>query len=262
VTILERNIALLVEFDGTAYAGWQYQENAPSLQRKLQDTLAKICKHKVSLIGCSRTDAGVHALGHVSNFHTTCRIPVDRLPIALNSLLPADIAVRAAAVVPPDFNARFGACAKRYSYRIWNDPTPSALRARYTCHIPRKLDLEAMRQAAAVLPGEQDFRSFMAAGSSAKTTVRRLFSAEVVSRPEEPREVRLIVEGAGFLYNMMRIISGTLVYIGLGKLQADDMREILAARNRKAAGKTLPANGLFLETVRFKEPIFFTEKTV
>ncbi|MGI6545050.1 MAG: tRNA pseudouridine(38-40) synthase TruA [Fastidiosipilaceae bacterium] len=256
---MEQSMAILVEFDGTRYAGWQFQKNALSLQQVLQDKLTKICKHEISLTGCSRTDAGVHALGHVSNFTTRCAIPADRLAIAMNSLLPGDVSVLGAVNVDRTFNSRFHARRKRYSYRIWNNRTPSAIRSRFTCHIPGELDIEAMREGADQLVGEQDFRSFMAAGSSAKTTVRRLFSAKVWVNPEDRREIRFVVEGTGFLYNMMRIISGTLVYIGLGKIEPERMRDIIDARDRKMAGKTLPANGLFLEKVWFDEPLFFDE---
>lgn len=256
---MEQHIAILTEFDGTRYAGWQFQKNALSVQQVLQDKLAKICKHKISLTGCSRTDAGVHALGHVSNFTTTCTIPAERVVPALNSILPSDIVVRDAVNVERGFNARFQAKGKRYSYHIWNHSTPSALRSRYTCHVPRQLDIAAMERAAKDLVGKHDFTSFMAAGGSVKTTVRELYSAEVHISADDPRELSFVVEGGGFLYNMMRIIAGTLVYIGLGKIPVDAIPGIIAACDRKAAGKTLPAQGLFLEKVWFAKPLFFNE---
>ncbi len=249
-----RNIALLVEFDGTRYAGWQRQKNVLSVQEALERSIAKIMKHDVTLTGCSRTDAGVHAAGHVSNFRTTNPIPVDKIPIALTTALPDDIAVLEATEVDLDFNARYGARAKRYAYRIWNHPRPSALRARYVLHEARPLDTVAMGEAAQFFVGKHDFRAFMAMGSSAKTTVREIYKAEV---EKDGYLIRIVVEGAGFLYNMMRIISGTLLYVGLGKIETDAVPSIIAAGRRQAAGKTLSAKGLCLERVWFDAPLFF-----
>lgn len=249
----ERKLAILTEFDGTRYAGWQRQENALAVQARMEQALTRVLGHPVRLTGCSRTDAGVHARGHVSHFLTTNPIPAGRLPLALLAALPPDISVLDARVVPADFHARFDARGKCYSYHIWNAPRPSAIRARFCLHEPRPLDTEAMDRAAAALVGRHDFTAFMAAGSTAKTTVRELYSARVFRAGDA---VTVVVEGGGFLYNMMRIISGTLLYIGLGKLPADALPDIIASRRRTAAGKTLPARGLFLERVWYERPLF------
>lgn len=248
-----RRMALLLEWDGTAYAGWQWQANAISLQAVLQKALSKVCAEPIQVTGCSRTDAGVHARGHVSHFETGCQIPVEKLPVALNALLPDDVAVRAAEEVPLDFHARFQAIEKQYSYYIHRGPTRSALLGRYSYRESRALDLEAMREASAVLVGTHDFRCFMAAGGQVKTTVRSLYRVQVEERGDL---LRFIVRGNGFLYNMVRIIAGTLLYVGLGKLTVANVEEILASGNRCLAGKTLPARGLFLDEVVYDPPRF------
>lgn len=248
-----RNLAIKVEFDGTRYAGWQRQANALAVQERLEQALARALGHPVTLTGCSRTDAGVHARGHVSNFLTTNPIPADKLPLAVLSQLPHDIVLLDACEVPANFNARYAAVAKTYSYHIWNDRRPTAIHSRFTTHIPQALDVKAMAEAARHLVGRHDFMSFMAAGSTAKTTVREIYSASVTAAGPE---VTILVEGNGFLYNMMRIISGTLVYVGMGKFAPADLPAIIQACNRKAAGKTLPPGGLFLERVTFDPPLF------
>ncbi|HHX37231.1 MAG TPA: tRNA pseudouridine(38-40) synthase TruA [Clostridiaceae bacterium] len=252
-----RNIALLVEFDGTEYAGWQRQKNVLAVQEVLERAVKKIMKHDVTLTGCSRTDAGVHAAGHVSNFKTSNPIPTDKIPIALATALPDDVAVLDATEVPTEFNARYAARGKRYAYQIWNHPRPSALRTRFTLHESRELDVAAMEKAAAYFVGKHDFKAFMATGSSAKTTVREIFTATV---KQDGYLIRIVVEGGGFLYNMMRIISGTLLYVGLGKIETDAVPSIIAAGRRQTAGKTLPAKGLCLERVWFDAPLFFHQE--
>lgn len=250
-----RTIALLLEWDGTAYAGWQYQENAPSIQGKVEKALTKICGESIRLHGCSRTDAGVHAWGHVSHFKTRCTIPVDRLPVALNTLLPQDISCRDAAVVKDDFHARFQTIGKQYSYYIYNFSRPSALQQRYAYHEKRPLDLQAMMLAAQKIEGKHDFICFMAAGGQAKTTVRTIYSLKL---EQTGKRLRFIVRGDGFLYNMVRIIAGTLLYVGLGKLSVADIEQILRSGQRSLAGKTLPACGLFLDEVTYPENLFGT----
>ncbi len=249
----ERNIALLLEYDGTRYAGWQRQKNAVSVQEKLEHALTRVTGEPITVVGCSRTDAGVHAWGHVSNFTTASRIPVEKLPLAVQTALPRDIVVLGAATVPPDFNARFAAVGKRYIYQIWNHPRPSAIRGRFYLHEPRSLNCEAMRVAAAHLVGRHDFSSFMATGSTARTTVRTLSRVEVTATGPA---VRIIVEGDGFLYNMVRIIAGTLLYVGLGKIAPVEIPAVVMSGERNRAGKTLPAKGLFLEAVQYDPPLF------
>lgn len=246
----KQRFALLLEYDGTAYAGWQRQANAPSVQGCVEEALSKMCKEKVTLIGCSRTDAGVHARAHVSHFEADCKVPPEKIPLALGTLLPPDISCLAAAKVGPDFHARFSPCGKQYSYYIWNNRRRSALLNRYTMQEGRSLDLEAMRAAAELIVGEHDFRCFMAAGSSAKTTVRTVYKLDITG--ESGGLIRICIAGNGFLYNMVRIIAGTLVYVGLGKLSREDVARMMAEGKRPLAGKTLAPQGLFLDAVFYK----------
>ncbi len=250
---MRHRTALLLQFDGTSYAGWQRQANARSVQGTLEACLKKLCKEEITVIGCSRTDAGVHAKQHISHFDSSCTVPEEKLHLALGTLLPEDISVLDAKVVPADFHARFGTSGKQYSYYIWNDRKKSALLSRYSLHESRPLDLEAMRLAASYLVGKKDFRCFMATGSSAKTTVRTLYRVAV---EEQGSLLRIVVSGDGFLYNMVRIISGTLLYIGLGKLAPEDVRHMLETGDRTLAGKTLAPQGLFLDEVYYPESPF------
>lgn len=254
---MKRNIAILTEWDGTAYGGWQIQANAPTIQENLQKALEKLCHKSVLVNGCSRTDAGVHARGHVSNFHFDSSIPVANIPLALNAMLPGDIAVQAATEMPLDFNARFDACGKQYSYYICNTKLRHALYSRYSCCEARPLSAAAMREAAGYIEGTHDFACFMASGGQVKTTVRTVYSVDLVSYPICGGAIwRIIVRGNGFLYNMVRIIAGTLLYVGLNKLTPQDVREVLRSGHRSEAGKTLPACGLFLDRVFYEPQIF------
>ncbi len=249
----ERNIALLVEYDGTPFCGWQSQENARSVQDTLQKAIFELTGETVKLYGCSRTDAGVHASGHVSNFRSSSKIPVDKFSIALNAHLPAEVSVRKAATVPDDFHARFCAVGKQYRYTIWNAPARPALYRNRAYHAPRPLRIDLMEEAAADLVGTKDFSAFMASGSEAKSTVRTLHRAVILSAPPL---VHLVFTGDGFLYNMVRILAGTLYYIGIGKLEPDSIVSILESKDRTKAGKTLPACGLMLEKVFYDSDIF------
>lgn len=250
---LKRNIALLVEFDGTLLHGWQSQKTCRSVQVELEKAVLSVMGPSTRLNGCSRTDAGVHADGHVSNFSTNSEMPVEKIALALNSRLPEDVAVKAAAEVPASFHARHDAVAKTYLYRLWNLPSPPTLRRFDTCHVPRVLDLDRMNAAAKHLEGRHDFSTFMAAGSAAASPVRTLYKVE--ARREGPLVI-LEVRGDGFLYNMVRIVAGTLCSVGFGSLEPDAMPEILASRDRKRAGKTMPARGLSLVKVDYPETLF------
>ncbi len=245
-----KNIALICEYDGTGFLGWQSQRNNRTVQEAIQKAIYDITSEEVILYGCSRTDSGVHATGHVSNFFSKTKIPMTKLPLALNSKLPPEISIRRAVQVKDDFNARFDAIAKQYRYRICNEATRPALERLRSYHVPGTLDVRKMRTAAKEITGEHDFASFMASNSSAKTTVRRLYSVDIF---ENGPIIDIIYKGNGFLYNMVRILSGTLCYVGLGKIPTGDIRGILLARDRKMAGKTLPAHGLFLEKVFYEE---------
>ncbi len=245
-----RNIRLDLEYDGTAYSGWQVQPRVPTIQEKIEEALYRITGQRVRVSGAGRTDAGVHALGQVAHFHSDTSLPVDVLLRALNSLLPDDIVVKAVRDVPGSFHARKGASGKRYEYWILNDPTPSAFHRRYFWHLRRPLDVEAMGRAARRLAGKHDFSSFQASGGECgRSAVRsvNLLDVEIVRE----RYLRVAVEANGFLRGMVRILVGTLVEVGEGKIAEEDVSRILEARDRRVAGRTAPARGLFLVWVRY-----------
>lgn len=247
----QRNIMLTLEYDGTDWHGWQVQQNARTIQGELEQALAKITGEAIRLTGSSRTDAGVHALGQVCNFRTTSRIPLERIPFALNANLPASIVVRAAKAVPAEFHARFQASGKRYKYKIRNSHIPSALQRNFCWRVPGQLDLTAMQQAASFLQGRHDFKAFQAAGSPVTNTVRNLICLRVTRT--SCTDLAICAIGDGFLYNMVRILVGTLVQVGLGKRLASDMPLILSQRDRLLAGPTAPPHGLYLEKVYYEE---------
>lgn len=241
------NIKLILGYDGTAYHGFQIQANALTIQEVLEEAICRIIGTRTRVIASGRTDTGVHATGQVVNFFADTRIPVDRLPHALNSVLPEDIVVYEAGVVPDNFHARFDAKSKIYTYTIDNAPHRRVLERRYTCHERFPLDVDLMRRAAAQLAGTHDFASFCAAGSPVKTTVRNLMRLELT---EKDRFITITAEADGFLYNMVRIISGTLIEVGRGR-RHPDMTEILAARDRNVAGFTAPPHALVLREVKY-----------
>ena len=250
---LMKRILLSVEYDGTAYAGWQRQSNGLAVQQVLEEALSRACGHPVAASGSSRTDAGVHALAQQVHFDTGCSIPPEKFPFVLNTMLPADIRVHAGREVPADFHARFLSCGKTYTYRILNSRHGSALYRNLCWHVPVPLDDGAMAAALPCLEGTHDFRAFQAAGGTAKTTVRTL------SRPELSREgarVTLTVSGNAFLYNMVRIIAGTLAEIGLGRLGPDAFARALDSGDRLDLGMTAPPQGLELTEVRYPEEAF------
>ncbi len=246
-----RHVALLLEYDGTDFLGYQRQRRGRTVQGVLSQALETLCGHAVRLTGCSRTDAGVHAEGHVTDFWLDLPIPIDRLPLALNPLLPPDLSVREAREVPPEFHARHDATGKTYRYAVWNAPVRSALLRNRTAHVPLPLSLERMEQAARHLLGPHDFRCFRASGGPEGPTVRTLRRIGI-SR-EGPR-VAIEVEGDGFLYNMVRILAGTLVEAGTGRRDPDGIPGLLASLDRRQAGKTMPPQGLTLVSVRYPDP--------
>lgn len=238
-----RRVALEAEYDGRRFHGWQSQERLRTVQDVLGDALADIVGHKVNLIGCSRTDAGVHALRHVSHFLTTARIPAERLPLALISRLPDDLAVHAAVEVGPEFHARYGTVAKTYRYLICQSRTPSALLAGRAALQPTPLDLDAMRAAAPLLLGEHDFSAFRDASKDSPIPIRRLDRLEV---HQDGRIIAIEICGSGFLYHMVRILAGTLLAVGQGRIKPEELPDILASHDRRRSGKTMPACGLYL----------------
>lgn len=248
-----RNIALLTEYDGTNFHGWQSQKGLRNVQDEIGKAILRITGEGPVIIGCSRTDSGVHARGHVSNFRTSSRIPVGKFPIALNSNLPEDISVLDAQEVPDDFHARFDAIGKKYRYRIVCGSSRPALDRYRAYHSKVRLDMEAMKKAAEYFVGTHDFRAFMASGGEVKTTVRKISSLDIKTDGDF---IDIIVKGNGFLYNMVRIIAGTLFYVGSGRFVPGDIPAIITSCDRRLAGKTLPAYGLFLENVFYSDGLF------
>ncbi len=242
-------IAFITEFDGTDFAGFQSQDNARAVQDVLEKALAELYKTDIRLTGCSRTDAGVHARCHLSHADVPFVIPEDRFPLAMNALLPEDVAVKKSFYVSDDFSARFDIKGKRYIYRIYSSPVRSPLLDRFCYYCPVMPDIAKMKTAAEFFAGEHDFAAFCATGGSQKTTVRRLFGVKVSSSGEDPKIIEIEVSGEAFLYNMVRIIAGTLLYVGQGKIEPEEVGKIIEKGDRSLAGKTLPAKGLTLEEV-------------
>jgi tRNA pseudouridine38-40 synthase len=238
-----RNVRLVVQYDGTQYAGFQVQPDCPTIQSELQAALTSLLGRETKVLGASRTDAGVHARGQVVTFTTENVIPVERIVKALNGQLPPDIACVLAEEVSPDFHPQYAALRKQYSYRILNRELPSPFLGRYAWHVNLPLDLEAMREAGQQLVGEHDFAAFCAAGGSAKTSIREVYRLHLASEGEI---IEMQIEGNGFLYMMVRIIMGTLVEVGQGGTPPWRVAEILASRDRNQAGCTAPPQGLCL----------------
>ena len=239
-----RHIRLIVEYDGTSLCGWQRQANGPTVQGHLEAALAQLLSHDAPVIGASRTDAGVHARGQVASFRTARPIPLHGIRRGLNSLLPPAIAIRDAAEAPDDFHPRFSATGKHYRYTILTRPDRSPRWRDRAWHRPEPLSLEAMAAAAAPLLGEHDFAAFRAAGCTAATTTRRVDAIEL-STPD-PELLIVDVRGNAFLRNMVRILVGTLVEVGMGRRPVGQVAEILESRDRTRAGITAPAGGLEL----------------
>ena len=244
-----RNVKLTVEYDGTAYHGWQRQADAPTIQQALEEGIASIVGHEVTLYGSGRTDAGVHAIGQVANFHTNSAIPTDRLHHAINTAIPRDIAVVRADDVPDGFHARYSARSKTYRYSICCRPVRPAVGARDMHWVRSQLDVGAMQDGAARLVGEHDFAAFQTA-SDVANTVRTVSRADFVGAGES---LYFTVSANGFLYNMVRAMVGTLIEIGLGKREPADIERLLACGDRTQAGPTAPARGLCLMRVEYED---------
>jgi len=242
------NFRLVLEYDGTDFAGWQAQRAGErTVQGALEAALAHVSGASVAVIGAGRTDAGVHAEGQVASVHCAMRLDAATLQRALNAVLPRDVAVREIAVAADAFHARRDALSKRYVYRIWNAPVRAPLRERTSLWVPVALDVAAMRAAARALVGTHDFASFAAAGSNARTTVRAL---ETVALEQSGPELACAFEGPGFLRHMVRNLVGTLLEVGRGRRAPDSIADLLAARDRSLAGPTAPPHGLTLVHVR------------
>lgn len=244
------NTLIWVSYDGTNYSGFQIQENAPTVQREIERALSVIYKEPVRVAGAGRTDAGVHALGQAASFSAPFRIEPISLPKAANALLPPDIVVTGAEEVSTDFNARFSARGKIYSYTLDRAAYPRVMNRMFSLHMPDKLNIDMMRKAANIFMGEHDFKAYQASGSGVADTVRRLKRVEVANLPEEEKLI-VYFEGNGFLYRMVRLIMGTLIRAGGGKLSLVEIERALAGNNPAGVGPTAPANGLCLEKVLY-----------
>ena len=245
-----RNIALKLMYNGTAYHGWQTQRTEVTVQETLEKALSMICGEKVKLTGCGRTDAGVHAERYVANFRTNSRIPVERLPFAINTHTPEDIAVREAVEVADDFNA-IGSCIKKeYTYRIYNSRIKDPFYVNRAYFYPKKLDEAVMDAAARAFEGTQDFRAVRSVGTETRTTVRTIHYCRV-TRAGELLELKVCANG--FLYNMVRAITGTVLYAAEGKIAPEDIGAILESGDRNLAGPTVPPGGLYLTKLWYED---------
>lgn len=232
---------MIVAYDGTNYKGWQVQPNGITIEEVLNEKLSELLREDIVVTGASRTDSGVHSLGNVAIFDTNTRMPADKIAFALNQRLPADIVVQGSCEVPSDWHPRYQNSRKTYEYRIVNRMFRMPTRRLDTYFYHHPLNVEKMQQAAAYLVGEHDFKSFCTIGAQVKTTVRTIYSCDVV---REDDIITIRVTGNGFLYNMVRIIAGTLICVGGGKWEPEDICTILKACDRNAAGPTAPAHGL------------------
>ena len=243
-----RNVKLVLAYDGTDFAGWQRQKNAPTVQQTLEDSIEQVTGERISVVGAGRTDAGVHALGQVANFHTSSRLSVAELHRALNAVLSPAVAVLEAEEADPDFHARYWATGKHYRYVIHNGPVRPVLERHTVLHLRAHLNLARIRRAARLLVGEYDFAAFTTHARSKDNTVRRV---EELSIRRNGERILVDTKGNGFLYNMVRAIVGTLLEVGRGRLPVEAMTEILASGDRRRAGPTAPAQGLCLMSVRY-----------
>lgn len=243
-----RNLLLTISFDGTNYHGWQVQDNAVTVQQTLQDALEKICSSRDNIVGCSRTDAGVHANMYCCNMRTENPIECKRLVGALNAILPRDISALDCKEVDYGFHARYDCKSKEYIYKIWNSPNKNPFNFNHSLHYKYPLDEKFLSEQAKAYIGTHHFDSFCAAGSSVEDTERTVMNAAV---EREGDTVIFRVEADGFLYNMVRIMAGTLIDISRGRIPADSIEQIIEARNRFAAGYTAPARGLFLNKIHY-----------
>ncbi len=246
-----KNVAMRLVYDGSRYHGWQYQKNGISIQETLETALSKITGEDIKVTGCSRTDAGVHALDFVLNFRTSTEIPTDKLPYAVNYRLGNDITVVEAWEADDDFNARFSSLGKRYQYQIWNGRMRNPFFVNYSWYLPYRLDRERMKKAAAYFVGEHDFSAFMAAGGSQKTTIREIRECSVTESGEIPELITITIEANAFLYNMVRIITGTIAEVGFGRIEPEAIPEIIRSGDRTRSGATAPPEGLFLKEVLY-----------
>ena len=244
-----KRIKLTIAYDGTNYCGWQIQPNGITIEEVLNKALSKMTGEEIFVIGASRTDSGVHAMGNVAVFDTETTIPAEKIAVALNQRLPEDIVITKSEEVPLDFHPRYCDCSKTYEYHIINTRIPVPTKRLTNYFVSYVLDIEKMRQAASYLIGEHDFVSFCNVRTDVENTVRTITALDLI---ENGDEITIRITGNGFLYNMVRIIVGTLIRVGRGFYEPERVKEILEAKDRKAAGVTAPAHGLFLMEINYK----------
>ena len=247
-----RNIALKLTYDGSAYHGWQVQKTDVSVAETVEKALTKVCGHPVRVVGCGRTDAGVHALRYCANFRTDCRIPIDRVPLAVNTRLPEDISVLDACEAPADFNA-IGSCVqKEYVYKILNARVRDPFLHNRVCFYPQRLDFDRMERAGRAFEGTHDFAAVRSVGTETRTTVRTVHWC----RTEKDGDLwSVYVCADGFLYNMVRAIVGTMVYASYGKIEPEEIPALLESRDRRLTGPTMPPQGLYMNRVWYDGPV-------
>ena len=243
-----KRIKLIVAYDGTNYCGWQIQDNGITIEEVLNRELSKLLSEEIMVIGASRTDSGVHALGNVAVFDTETRIPPEKISLALNQRLPEDIRIQDSCEVPLDFHPRYRDTIKTYEYKIWNSRFSNPIVRLYTKFIYYRLDVDKMQEAADYLVGEHDFKSFCSKGSQVENTVRKITELTV---KRDGNMVTISVSGNGFLYNMVRIIAGTLLRVGMGMYPPEKVKEILDACDRQKAGPKAEACGLTLVNINY-----------
>lgn len=243
-----RNLKLSLKFIGTNYHGFQKQKNAVTIQELLENAIKSITNENIKITGCSRTDSGVHALYYVCNFKTNSSIPCDRLPYAINFFLPSDVVVFDCKEADFDFHSRYSAKSKTYVYKILNNKFKNPFYNNLAYFYPNSINISKMKKAAKMFVGKNDFKAFMSEGSSVIDTVRTIFEISVTKKQDI---IEIMVCGDGFLYNMVRIIAGTLLYVGIGKISENDILKIINRKDRKNAGITLKPDGLYLYNVEY-----------
>ena len=243
-----RNIKLTIEYDGKEYNGWQKQPNKLNIQGEIERAIENITGEQVNLIGSGRTDAGVNAFGQVANFKIDSQFPIEKMATAINSQLKKSIRIKKAEEVSAEFHSRYNCHSKTYEYVIDNSEQGTAIYRNLTYHVSQKLNVEKMQKAIKYFIGEHDFSSFKSSGTSSKSSVRIIYDAQIIQKQEK---IIIKLTGNGFMYNMVRIIAGTLVEVGLENIKPEEIKDILEAKNRQKSGKTLPPQGLFLMDVEY-----------
>ncbi len=249
-----RKLLVCIAFHGGAYHGWQVQANAHTVQERVQDAIEQLFGIREDISGCSRTDAGVHARRYYFHMKANTSLPLPRIIRSLNALLPDTISVQNIWEVPPDFHARYSAIGKEYLYQIWNEPSPNPFLLDQSFHYPYLLKIEPMQEALHHLMGTHDFTSFCSQKSSVQDKVRTLTKGTITCHDSL---IQIRIGGNGFLYHMVRIIVGTLLFVSQGKIQPEEIPEILNRKDRYFAGKTVPAHGLFLYDVYYKQECMY-----